>query len=77
MPKKSRGGYIKVEIVKGNIYSTVVIKDDGKGMAEKDRKRDGLGSALVNMMIKEDLKGTWDMESGKNGTRVQFDFLMK
>lgn len=72
-------GTIEINLVRGNTYSTIIVQDDGVGMSAKEKETDqtsGLGNELMNMMIKEDLKGSFHVDYGAKGTCAYFDFMM-
>lgn len=71
----STSGVIEIVIQKGSLYTTLIVKDNGKGfISNGDTKRKNLGFTIVQSMIKEKLKGNIKINSTENGTVVSFDF---
>ena len=67
-------GYIEIIIKKGEIHSTISVKDDGKGFNAKDIKQNRLGLNIVEQIVKDKLEGDFIIESTKEGTKIVFDF---
>lgn len=67
-------GYIEIIINKGEIHSTISVKDDGKGFNAKDIKQNRLGLNIVEQIVKDKLEGDFIIESTKEGTKIVFDF---
>lgn len=71
----STSGVIEIAIQKGSLYTTLIVKDNGKGfISNGDTKRKNLGFTIVQSMVKEKLKGNIKINSTENGTVVSFDF---
>jgi two-component sensor histidine kinase len=71
-------GRIEVSLSVGNIFSTIIVSDDGNGfqvekVLHESKKSSGLGLALIRMIVKDDLKGDLSISSGREGTTVSFD----
>ena len=76
-------GRIHIDVIAGPVYSSIIVTDDGKGFAADgyaDEKKNGigggLGSEIIRMMVYDDLKGNFHIESGAEGTCAHFDFMM-
>lgn len=67
-------GYIEIVIYKGEIHSTISVKDDGRGFNVKDIKMNSLGLNIVEQIVKDKLEGDFIIDSGKEGTKIIFDF---
>ena len=69
-------GHIRVEIHRGETYSNIAIIDDGVGYDEDQVSHAGsLGRRIVQQLVSDKLGGNLTVESGKNGTKVLFDFF--
>lgn len=67
-------GYIEIKIYKGEIHSTISVKDNGKGFDIKDIKRNSLGLNIVEQIIKDKFEGDFVIDSTEKGTKIVFDF---
>ena len=67
-------GTIVVSVNHGSQYSSVVVADDGTGFNFKANGGGNLGLAIVEMTVKERLKGKLKIFSDGHGSRIQFDF---
>ena len=70
-------GYIEIIIYKGEIHSTISVEDDGSGFNVKDIKNNSLGLNIVEQIVKDKLEGDFIIDSGKEGTKIVFDFKIK
>ena len=70
--EKSEGN-IGISIKKGDIYSEVIISDDGQGFAVNNRT-DSLGLGIVKVLVKEKLQGHMNITSNQNGTLIEIEF---
>jgi len=68
-------GSIVVSVNHGSQYSSVLVSDDGNGFSFIDSSKKSLGLAIVEMTVKERLKGKLSIFSDRHGSRVRFDFL--
>ena len=68
-------GEIRVILKNGERYASVTVQDNGTG-TEEIRNEGNFGMMLVQMTVKDKLKGKVYVESGENGTSVTFDFLI-
>ncbi|NCB41351.1 MAG: hypothetical protein EOM59_01825 [Clostridia bacterium] len=67
-------GTIRVAIREGNQYSTIEVSDDGTGFDLSKKRAQSLGLDLVSLTVREKLKGTFRLDSSKEGTKALFDF---
>jgi two-component sensor histidine kinase len=67
-------GTIEIEICNGTKYSNISIIDNGVGYDVKEKSAEKLGLMIVRRIVTEKLRGNLTMESGRNGTKVLFDF---
>ncbi|MEW9122549.1 MAG: sensor histidine kinase [Thermotaleaceae bacterium] len=72
--KNREHGYIEVEICKGEIHSTISVRDNGTGFCIKDIRGNSLGLNIVEQIVKDKLEGDLIIKSGKEGTNIIFDF---
>lgn len=70
-------GNVRIQIIKGKIYSTIVIVDDGIGFDSKKICSDSMGLNIVDSVVRDKLHGNLKIRSDKDGTRVSFDFMNK
>jgi two-component sensor histidine kinase len=70
-------GKIRIAIQRGIQYSNISVEDDGVGFDIKTARKGSLGMKIIRSIIQDNLKGRFDLETGKNGTKVTFDFKMK
>lgn len=70
-------GLIEINIEKGIMYSSIVVKDDGVGFDIKETRLGSLGMSIVKSIVEDKLKGRFSLESSPKGTKAMFDFRMK
>ena len=68
-------GNIIITINKGDYVSTVTVTDDGIGFQIDKVKMGSLGLSIVEQLIKDKLKGDFDISSSDKGTSIKFDFM--
>ena len=68
-------GNILITIEKGEFVSTVTVADDGIGFQRSKVKMSSLGLSIVEQLIKDKLKGDFEISSGDQGTSIRFDFM--
>lgn len=68
-------GNILITIEKGDFVSTVTVADDGIGFQRSQVKISSLGLSIVEQLIKDKLKGDFEISSGDQGTSIRFDFM--
>lgn len=68
-------GNIRIVLKKGAVYSTLTIVDDGIGFDTREERMDSLGLKIVQSMVRDKLHGNLKVRSGKEGTKVSFDFV--
>jgi len=68
-------GDIIITIEKGEFISTVIVADDGIGFQSSKVKIGSLGLSIVEQLIKDKLKGDFEISSGDQGTSIRFDFM--
>ena len=72
------GGNIHINVKEDLLHTIIEVYDDGVGFevqsfaSKKDRKN--LGLQIVEILVKDKLKGRLNVASGPNGTTVKFDF---
>lgn len=74
---QSDTGNVRIIIERGELYSQIEIIDNGCGFDIQNEKGDRLGLSIVEALVKDKLRGTFEMYSDENGTRVKFDFKNK
>lgn len=73
--KGRESGEIRVILKNGERYASVTVQDNGTG-TEEIWNAGNFGMMLVQMTVKDKLKGKVYVESGDSGTSVTFDFLI-
>lgn len=68
-------GTITIIIEKGQYVSTVTVMDDGIGFQSDKVKIGSLGLSIVEQLVKDKLKGDFQLSSGDEGTSIRFDFV--
>ncbi len=69
-------GHIRIAIQKGIQYSNIIVEDNGVGFDINKVHKESLGMKIVSSIIEDKLKGRFNVESNKNGTKATFDFKM-
>ena len=74
--KDSSNGIIEIVIQKGILYTTIIVKDNGKGFVKNinQESKKSLGLTIVESMVKDKLKGNMEINSNNEGTLISFDF---
>ncbi|MBZ9606955.1 sensor histidine kinase [Clostridium estertheticum] len=67
-------GNIDIVIEKSEIYSTIVIVDNGTGFDINKVRKNSLGLSIVKTIVKDKLNGDINIATDSEGTRVVFDF---
>lgn len=67
-------GHIRIIVTGGELYSRIEVIDDGCGFDIEKASGDRLGLSIVQTLVKDKLRGTFQIVSGVKGTRVSFDF---
>jgi two-component sensor histidine kinase len=67
-------GHIWVRLQAGSQECSVTVEDDGVGGMQPTPSRVGLGLQIVETLVKEDLKGRFELASSPQGTRVVIRF---
>lgn len=68
-------GNINILIEKGEYASTVTVEDDGIGFQNNKVKMGSLGLSIVEQLVKDKLKGDFDLSTNEKGTSIRFDFI--
>lgn len=63
-------GQIRVDLHAEPGECTVVVEDNGVGDARRQSKTKGIGLQIVETLVREDLKGRFDLIASSEGTRV-------
>ncbi len=69
-----RGGTVTVSTLRGTMFHTVTVQDDGVGFAAPPREREGLGLSIVRATVRDKLGGVLRISSDSRGTKASFDF---
>lgn len=75
--EKSKGN-IDISLIKGTVFSTIIVEDNGMGFPadtlKHDSRKKGLGSEIIRMMVYDKLKGNFHINCEESGVCAQFDF---
>jgi two-component sensor histidine kinase len=75
--KEKARGNIWIHMKQNPIYTTIEVTDDGIGFSQdgsKHKEKNQLGLQIIEMVVKDKLKGRLDISSNREGTKVTFDF---
>lgn len=67
-------GSIKVFFYAGPLYHRITVCDNGRGYDVKSAQGNGLGSSIVDVVVRDKLKGRLSRQSDNRGTHISFDF---
>lgn len=67
-------GEISIILKKGEVYSSVTVRDNGSGYNRNHQEQDSFGMTLVKMIVKGKLGGKLYLMSDYAGTTATFDF---
>lgn len=67
-------GEISIILKKGEVYSSVTVRDNGKGYKINNKEQDSFGMTLVKMIVEGKLGGKLYLMSNHVGTTATFDF---
>ncbi len=70
----SRGGTVTVSALRGTMFHTITVRDDGAGFAPPPQEREGLGLSIVRATVRGKLGGVLRISSDSRGTKASFDF---
>lgn len=68
-------GSVEIVLEKGNVYSTLTVRDDGVGFDVDSIREGSLGLSIVKSLVQDKLHGKLRIRSGAAGTSVSFDFI--
>ncbi len=69
-----KGGTVKVSFLKGVMFHTVTVSDDGMGFDLQEQRKDSFGLSIVRATVRDKLGGRLHIHSDNHGTTVSFDF---
>jgi len=70
-----RDGRVSLVISKGDMYSSIVVADNGVGIDSTAERAGSLGHKLVRSLVEDKLKGSIRVDSSGEGTQIFFDFV--
>lgn len=70
-------GKITILLQGGSRYSTIIVEDDGVGFQPTERSGESLGLDIVALTVRDKLGGELRIQSGKDGTKVVFDYKVQ
>ncbi|MBE6908231.1 MAG: hypothetical protein E7474_01315 [Ruminococcaceae bacterium] len=68
-----RGGTVTVSVLRGTMFHTVSVRDDGAGFLPAEEP-EGLGLSIVRATVRDKLGGLLRISSDSRGTKASFDF---
>lgn len=68
-------GQVRIVLTRGELYSKIAVIDNGRGFCADDPSREQLGLSIVKTLVRDKLRGDLKIESDRNGTRAEFDFV--
>ncbi len=68
-------GRVSIILKSGEKYSSITVCDNGCGYSNVCENHSGMGMSIVNMIVRDKLKGKVYIASDSNGTNITFDFL--
>lgn len=74
---RNDGGMVRVIVMHGDLYSKIRVADNGSGFNVDEVEKGSLGLSIVQMLVKDKLKGNLELESGPAGTSTLFSFRNK
>lgn len=75
--KSKNEGKVIVSVNSGLLYSTITVEDNGTGFVVGDTEKRSIGLDLVEITVREKLKGELKINSSPRGTIASFDFNVK
>ena len=69
-----KGGTVTVSFLKGTMFHTVTVSDDGAGFDPQEQRRDSFGLSIVRATVCDKLGGRLHIHSDNHGTTASFDF---
>ena len=75
--RDTKEGLVRVVVTHGDLYSKIQVIDNGSGFDTKRINHHSLGLSIVQTLVKDKLKGNFEIESGPGGTNTAFSFRNK
>lgn len=69
-----KGGSVTVSFLRGAMFHTVTVSDDGAGFDLQGLRKDSFGLSIVRATVRDKLGGRLHIQSDDHGTTVSFDF---
>ena len=70
-------GNIRIHIEKDELYSKIIVADDGVGFDKTERPAGSLGLNIVEGLVVEKLDGSFEISSSPFGTQVEIEIINK
>jgi len=70
-------GNIRIHIEKDELYSKIIVADDGVGFDKNERPAGSLGLNIVEGLVVEKLDGSFEISSSPFGTQVEIEIINK
>ena len=70
-------GNIRIHIEKDELYSKIIVADDGVGFDKTERPVGSLGLNIVEGLVVEKLDGSFEISSSPFGTQVEIEIINK
>ncbi len=72
--KDRDSGLIVISIKHTEVYSTIIIKDNGCGFDTTEKRPESLGLSIVKSMVRDKLHGGINIVSNQKGTEIEIKF---
>lgn len=72
-----KDGLVRIIVTHGDLYSNIRVMDNGSGFDIHQIDSHSLGLSIVHTLVKDKLKGNYEIESGSEGTSTTFTFRNK
>lgn len=69
-------GMVSVTVLRGKLYSTVTVEDNGSGYDPGAKRSGSFGLDIVALTVRDKLHGEFRTSSCEKGTKAAFDFKM-
>lgn len=70
-------GLVRIVVTRGDLYSKIQVVDNGIGFNIDAIDKSALGLSIVQTLVKDKLKGNFELESSPEGTSTVFTFRNK
>ena len=72
-----KDGLVRIVVKHGDLYSSIQVIDNGSGFDLEKISNHSLGLSIVQTLVRDKLKGNFEIESSPEGTSTEFTFRNK